>query len=253
MLWADGMRNQVSTRSAGDGRQRLDPRPLLRERTGGDVPVRQAPIDRPAQRDAVDREHVVHQLPSSAALGVRERHHRRVGRGQNGVAPPSGNADAGVTEDALAADALGQHAKRGAIDAGHEFDGPGCAARDQRLGFRRQHRIEAPRPGRCIERQREVEHRHRRAIGHAVQGHVVDHEIDPPNRNDHRLTIGRRWVDVVFTNEQQVAVRWGQSGEQQMRARRVARYRRWRLWNHPDADPRRWRHGVLIPATPALE
>jgi hypothetical protein len=53
---------------------------------------------------------------------------------------------------ALAADAIGQHAKRGAVDAGHEFDGPGRAACDQRLGFCRQHRIEAPRPRRGIER-----------------------------------------------------------------------------------------------------
>ena len=47
------------------------------------------------------------------------------------------------------------------------------------------------------------------------------------------------------------AVRWGQCREQQVGARRVARLWRGRLWDHPDADPRRWWHGILIPATPA--
>lgn len=46
------------------------PRASLVEYPGRDVPVGQAPIDAPAQRDAVEREYVVHQLTSHARVSA---------------------------------------------------------------------------------------------------------------------------------------------------------------------------------------
>ena len=54
-----------STRAAGGS-----PRATLVEYPGRDVPVGQAPIDAPAQRDVVEREYVVHQLTSHARVSA---------------------------------------------------------------------------------------------------------------------------------------------------------------------------------------
>ena len=54
------VRDQVTPGRTGNGNQGFHPRTLLGEYPGRDVPVGQAPIDAPAQRDAVEREYVVH-------------------------------------------------------------------------------------------------------------------------------------------------------------------------------------------------
>lgn len=148
------VRDQVPPGGAGNSDQGFHPRALLGEHRGRNVPVGQAPIDVPAQRDAVEREYVVHQLPRRARLRLLEVHHRRVGRGQHGVAPSSRDTDARVAEHTLAADALGQHAKRRAVDAGYQFDRAAVAAGgDEACSGGGQQRIEAPRPGGGIECQ----------------------------------------------------------------------------------------------------
>ena len=55
MLWSDGCGNQV-TPAAWQWRPGPRSTSLLGEYAGRDVPVGQAPIDAPAQRDAVERD-----------------------------------------------------------------------------------------------------------------------------------------------------------------------------------------------------
>ena len=118
------MRQQIAARRTDDGVQCLDPRPLLRKHAGGHQPVGQRPIHCPAQRDAVERQHVLHQLLRAARLGVGKGNHRRVGSGQHRAAPSSREADAGVAERTLAAQILGQDMKGRAVDRGDQFHGP---------------------------------------------------------------------------------------------------------------------------------
>ena len=56
-----------------------------------------------------------------------------------------------------------------------------------------------------------------------------------------------------LTHEQQMAIGRGECGEQQGRARRVARRRRRWHRDHQQADPWGWRHPILIPTTPAAQ
>ena len=53
------VRQQVATRRTDNGGQCLDPRPLLGEHAGGHQPIGQSPIHCPAQRDAVEHQHIL--------------------------------------------------------------------------------------------------------------------------------------------------------------------------------------------------
>lgn len=115
------MRQEVATGGARNARERLHPVALVRKGSRRHIPVRELPIDRPAERDAAQGEHVVHQLASGAAFGVGEGHHRCIGRGEHGVVPTPGDSDAGLPEAALPADVLGEYAELGAVDQSPQF------------------------------------------------------------------------------------------------------------------------------------
>ena len=68
--------------------------------TRGHQPIRQCPIHRPAQRDAVQGKHILHQLLRAARFGVGEGNHRRIRRGKRRAMTAPGDADAGLAEPA---------------------------------------------------------------------------------------------------------------------------------------------------------
>ena len=189
---------------AGNGNQGFHPRTLRANTPGRDVPVSQP--QSMFQQDAVEREYVVPTaapcapalLSSSPAYGARPA--RRC--------VPVRDADADVAKDALAADVFGQHAKRRAIDAGDQLDRatalPGRPTTLPSQGVVRRSPTSRDAASSASER---LNTGTGKPSGSRCRVTLLITKYTS-GQERHRLPIGRWRVDAVFTNEQQVAVRW---------------------------------------------